>query len=851
MQCIRLTKVITNLLILLSTLTINNQVSIAQGKIETSVTVPSFSWEINGVGAQVQPVLKLNISETKGLSAKAWSIYFNSIKKPFISKEDLEKFVLTKLNGDLYNLKPLPGLALTNTQKEVRLNLSVPEIRNYTELPTGFYLVFNDAPEKGHSLRNTSIPFGGIEPEIALRSYKTNASFANIDKIEPSLIFPSPVSLTLQKGFFILKGELEIATAPAFTKEARLLGDELAEILGKKPVIKAKKSKTTAISLEIGTAGEEGYSLECNQNGITIRAAEASGIFYGIQSLKTLFPPTIWSSVQQQIEVPAVSVSDAPRFKHRALLIDVARNFQPKENIYKVLDLMAIYKMNVLHFHLVDDEGWRVEIDGLPELTSVGGKRGHSLDVNKMLPPSYGSGPSTENSFGTGYYSKEDYIAILKYATLRYITVIPEIESPGHARAAIKSMDARYAALLKMNDKKNAEAYLLRDLKDGSIYHSVQGWTDNVMNPALPSTYHFIKKVTSELVKIYKEANAPLKTIHMGGDEVPEGVWTKSPMVNKLIASDGKVKDAYGMWTYYFTKVNAILKEQNLSLSSWEEVGLKKTLVNGKGKWVMDPEVSQNGYTLDVWNNIIGTGAEDLAYRLANQGFKVVLSNVTNNYLDMAYNNSFYEHGMNWAGFVNVDKPFYFNPLNYYLTTTENEYGHSVPQEFFKNKELLNGNSVENIVGLQAALWSETIVKDGLLEYLLLPKILGAAERAWAKAPEWATISDPIFESNAYKSSWNTFTATIGLRELPRLDHYMGGFQYRIPEPGVEKTEGVVKANVQLPGFIIRYTTDGTEPTASSEIYSKPVPAKGTVTLKVFNGAGRSGKKVTVSAKND
>jgi hexosaminidase len=143
-------------------------------------------------------------------------------------------------------------------------------------------------------------------------------------------------------------------------------------------------------------------------------------------------------------------------------------------------------------------------------------------------------------------------------------------------------------------------------------------------------------------------------------------------------------------------------------------------------------------------------------------------------------------------------------------------------------------------------LWSETIGQDGLLEYMLLPKLLGAAERAWAKEPEWATLSDPIFESKAYKNSWNKFTSTIGLRELPRLDHYMGGFQYRIPEPGVEKVNGVIKANVQIPGFTIRYTTNGTEPNQSSKIYTEPIHAKGTITLKVFNGEGRSGKKVTI-----
>src|SRR5690606_9977039 len=141
--------------------------------------------------------------------------------------------------------------------------------------------------------------------------------------------------------------------------------------------------------------------------------SEAAGVFYAVQSLKSMFPPNSWSGKQRSISISAVEVADEPRFGYRAFMMDVARNFQPKEQVLKVLDLMSSYKLNVLHFHLNDDEGWRLEIPSLPELTEVGAKRAHNTK-GQSLPPSYGSGPDTTNQAGTGYYSKSDFIEILK-----------------------------------------------------------------------------------------------------------------------------------------------------------------------------------------------------------------------------------------------------------------------------------------------------------------------------------------------------------------------------------------------------------------------------------------------------
>ena len=184
-----------------------------------------------------------------------------------------------------------------------------------------------------------------------------------------------------------------------------------------------------------------------------IFAGTNAGIFYGIQSLRQLLPLTAKGTAS----IPAITVKDEPRFAFRSFSLDVARNFHSKAQVLRMLDVMAVYKVNTLHLHMSDDEGWRVEIAGLPELTAVGGRRAHGVNELEALQPAYGSGPDVVNTSGSGFYTRADYIEILRFARQRHIKVIPEIEMPGHARAAIKSMDARYDRLMKAGKNGGSE----------------------------------------------------------------------------------------------------------------------------------------------------------------------------------------------------------------------------------------------------------------------------------------------------------------------------------------------------------------------------------------------------------
>jgi hexosaminidase len=593
----------------------------------------------------------------------------------------------------------------------------------------------------------------------------------------------------------------------------------------------------------------EGYAMEVKPKAIIIVASAPTGVFYGIQSLLSLISPSAYAKPQSEIKIQCVEIQDAPRFGYRAFMLDVGRNFQTKKQVERLLDLLALYKINTFHFHLTEDEGWRLEIPSLPELTEVGSQRGHTIDSKQFLPACHGSGPETGKLAGSGFYTKADYIEILKYANERHITIITEIEAPGHARAAIKAMNARYAKLMAQGKKAEAQKYLLYDLNDQSQYSSAQAWNDNVIDVSLPSTYNFIGTVINDIITMYKEAGAPLKMIHFGGDEVPAHVWEKSPAYLALQANHPEIQNTGDLWYYFYGKVNEMVKAKGLNLAGWEEMALRKTKLDGKPVYVPNPDFMPEHLQVDVWNNTIGDGNEDLAYRLANSGYKTVLSCVTNLYFDMAHYKSFDEPGYYWGAFSDIDKPFSFIPFDYFKNTKVDKNGLPINPNIFIGKQRLTDYGKSNIIGLQCALWGETVKTQEREEYMLLPRLLGFAERAWAQDPEWATTNDTTKSQQLYAQAWSNFLNVLGKRELPRLDHLNGGYSYRIPKPGVIEQNGKLVANEQFPGMTIRYTTNGRDPDAKSSVYNDGVTIENSlIKFRAFNNKGR-GSNVTEIAK--
>ena len=814
----------------------------------------SITWGViennhNGETASLTELTLTNKGK-QALPATGWKIYFNFVRD--IREEGVTGNVeIRQVNGDFFYIAPKAGFKTLGRNKSMKIDfVSSDWVVNFTDAPRGFYLVWDNGGAPVAINNFTVLPsttpkqylrFAGDKVGLITPTdlYNQNKSTVDLPAEKLVKIFPTPREYKETGGNYQLNATVTIATDDAFQKEANYLANALQKLLGKKPTVQI--GSNGAIVLRKKESAAEGYGLKVSANGIEIEGGDASGAFYAVQSLLTLMPPSAFAGVQA-ISIPNVEVKDAPRFSYRAFMLDVGRNFQPKSEILKILDLMALYKLNTFHFHFSEDEGWRVQMASLPELTEVGGKRGHTLDNKSFLQPAYGSGPDTTNPRGSGFYSTKDFIEILKYATDRHISVIPEIETPGHARAAVMSMNARYEKYKKAGDLAEAERYLLHDIYDASRYQSVQMWNDNVIDVSLPSTYSFLERVIDDIREMYHQAGAPLKTIHMGGDEVPGGVWERSPAYILLRKNNPAIQSTDDLWYYYYGKVNRILKQRGLFLSGWEEVGMRKTMLDGQKSSVPNPDFVNEHFQLDVWNNVLGWGAEDLAYKLANAGYKVVLSCVSNNYFDMAYYKDFSEPGYYWGSFVDVDKPFYFIPYDYFKNSKEDRMGNPIDPAIFVGKQRLTDYGKSNIVGVKGLLWAENLISTDRLEYMLLPKLFGVAERAWARDPDWATESDKTKAETLYQSAWSHFVNVIGKRELPRMDYYAGGWNYRIPVPGLSAEGGDLKANMQIPGFVLRYTTDGSEPTSKSKIYSGVITEKGKIRIKAFDGRGRSGR---------
>ncbi|HEY4322458.1 MAG TPA: family 20 glycosylhydrolase [Mucilaginibacter sp.] len=778
--------------------------------------------------------------------AIGWRMYFNSARL-IVSETVTGNAKISFVNGDLFSLMPTSTFPELKPKESVRIEFIGEEpVVNVTDGPEGFYIVWYDEPTKGYNTGALTIkPFkpnyaGLITPAII---YDQNKIVQDIPEQQLKKVFPTPASYRSADGVFIVDKNVIIGAAPTekFATETNLLKEYLESLMGERFATKPGTGLVKMINiLYEGDLMPEDYRLTVNTGGITILASAPAGAFYGIQSLKTLIPSSALTSPKKEIEIPCVQIKDGPRFPYRAFMIDVARNFQPKSEIFRVLDVMALYKLNVFHMHLTDDEGWRLEIPSLPELTSVGAKRGHTLDAKNNLPPSHGSGGEIENKTGTGYYTKADFIEILKYADKLHIMVVPEMEAPGHARSAVKAMNNRYARLLAQGKKDEAERFLLSDPNDKSVYSTAQYWTDNVIDVSLPSTYNFVETVINDIVNLYKEAGVPLTTINWGGDEVPKGVWEKSPAYLTLKATHPEIQSTADLWYYFYGRVNQLMKAKGLFLAGWEEMALRKTTIDGNPFYVPNPDFMPEHLQAEVWNNTLGGGNEDLAYKLANAGYKTVLTCVTNLYFDMAHYKSYDEPGYYWGAFADIDKPFSFIPFDYFKNSKVDKNGLPLDRSIFIGKQRLTDYGKTNIIGLQSAVWGENIKSIERLEYMMLPRLLGFAERAWAKDPDWATEKNAAKSDSLYQVAWVNFLNVLGKRELPRLNYYNGGYNYRIPKPGVILQDGKYRANEQFPGLTIRYTANGKDPDTKSKIYNDAVTNDGSaLKFRAFDTKGR------------
>lgn len=797
------------------------------------------------------------------LENKGWTMYFSFNACRPINQDSLPKTVkIDHINGDFFKLTPTETFPLIKKgEKFVLPIVSSPWAIKNTDVPGGFYFVFNDS-EKAEPSEFTLAP-GYTTPEqinktkddkniipTAQTRFDANKSVSLIPANEVQKIIPTPVVFAQSEEELTITSEVVIKHGEGLNKEADYLANALKQNLGAKPSISSDVATSNSITLAIGEVsindimknpGDEAYTLDITKDGITITGSDKAGVFYGIQSLRALLPVATFTSAQKEITLTATHVEDYPGLTYRGMHLDVARNFQSKESVLKLLDMMAFYKLNIFHFHFIDDEGWRLEIEELPELTEVGSKRGHTLDESENLIPSYGSGGVVEGSNGTGHYTRAEFIEILKYATERHIEVIPELDMPGHARAAIKSMNARYNKYIANGDTAKATEYLLADLDDKSEYKSVQIFTDNVVCVCQSSTYKFLQTVLDDVVEMYQEAGAPITTIHTGGDEVPHGVWEKSPVCDEFMANNEEINDVKDLKGYFLSTFNNMIVEKGLKTAGWEEIGMHLEMVDGKEAKTINPEFVDQGFQTYSWNSVYGWGGEEVGYKLANAGYKTVLSNVTNLYFDLAYDKDPAEPGFYWGGFVTTETAYSFLPYDVYSSIPCDLNGNPIPKDALADKEPLSEVGRANIQGIQGQLWTETVLSSERMDYMIYPRLIALAERAWTPTPSWQGQGE-----EAYAIAWNGFANAMGQREMPRMDHLFRGVLYRVPMPGAVIEEGNLMANITFPGLTIRYTTDGTEPTPESAVYTESVTVTGEVKLKAFTPSGRASRTLSV-----
>ncbi|MEP6737342.1 MAG: family 20 glycosylhydrolase [Chryseolinea sp.] len=809
------------------------------------------------------------------LSDKNWALFFNMAPRPILDNNEAQPALVKHINGDWYKLVPESGFDLP-PGKSVTIDYRGTEaVIKETDRPLAPYFAFYDNHQAETNLTEvldyTWSPFTtkdqinrttqDEEPiPTAAWKYKNNLELKELPTPIAN-IHPAPYKINIKNGFTSITDEFEIVYPPELKNESKYLASSLKDLTGKIFKTSEKSTKGKLITLALGKikvnqSVHEAYRLDVNGNGVVITGSDPAGVFYGIQSLRSLIPLSSFQKKNSSFDIPQLTIEDAPRFQFRGLQLDVSRNFQTKETILQLLDLMSFYKLNRFLFYTTEDEGFRLEIKDLPELTEVGAQRQHTYGKEApVLHPGYGSGPfaKQEGKYGHGYYSHDDFIEILKYAKDRHIKVIPELNFPGHARAAIKAMEARYETLMQRGNDDDAKEYRLIDPDDKSEYLSAQGYTDNVVAVSLESTYHFYEKVVSEITAMYTEAGLTLDEFHSGGDEVPEGAWTKSPLALALMKEHPEVRDPHNLQTYFFRELLKRLKTRNLQIDGWEEVFMVKA---PDGNYQPNEEFVGQRVVPFIWNNLFDH--PDLGYRLANAGYDVVLCNVSNFYFDLAYNKDPEEPGLYWAGFVDTRNAWTFAPYDMYKTTQKNSMGQNLDLEGTHNgKDISKGIVVErlkreaqkHILGVEAQVWSETIKGQDMMEYYVLPKLIGFAESAWTKERVWETIENKSQRMPVILQGWNAFANDLAKKELPRMSYLNGGYNYRIPPPGAILDHGELKANVEYPGLIIRYTTDGTEPTDKSIVYNGAVKVKGIVRIRSFDVSGRSSKVIEIKTE--
>ena len=493
-------------------------------------------------------------------------------------------------------------------------------------------------------------------------------------------IVPKPNQIIPREGRFKLSNKVRLVVPPD-APEVKEIANGLAERLKLTAGISLKETESAdgkpaiCFVVEEGMA-KEGYKLSVTSNLITLSASQPNGFFYGVQTIFQLLPPAVYGKQMDKKanwSIPAVEIEDAPRFAYRGLMLDVCRHYVPIEYIYKFIDQLAMNKMNTFHWHLTDDQGWRIEIKKYPKLTEVGSKREKTL-----IDYYYVNYPQVfdEEEHG-GYYTQEQIKDVVAYAASKYINVIPEIEMPGHALAALASYPE-----------------LSCDSTQTYKVSPTWGVFEQVFRPS-ETTFKFFEGVMDEVVELF-----PSEYIHIGGDECPKTAWKNSTFCQQLICQLGLRDDVTP------SKVDGVKHSKEDKLQSYFVTRMEKYL-NGKGRNIIGwDEILEGGLapnaTVMSWRGVEG------GLNAAKAGHNAIMTPMPYAYLD------FYQEDPAIApttigGYTTLKKTYSYNP---------------VPDDA---DELVK----KHVIGMQGNIWREYMKNSDRTDYQAFPRAMAIAETGW------------------------------------------------------------------------------------------------------------------------
>ena len=491
-------------------------------------------------------------------------------------------------------------------------------------------------------------------------------------------IVPAPAEIKVSGGsnFTVTKNTVLVLEGSGLENISKLFNDYMQTMYGMKLKISKKEIEKNSIVLNferMDKPTQGAYTIRVNSKGVYISGDNESGVFYGIQTLLQLLPSINPKSEigNLKLEVPQLSITDYPRFAYRGMHLDVGRHFFPVDFIKKYIDYLALHKFNYFHWHLTEDQGWRIEIKKYPLLTSVGGFRNGTI---------IGRHPGKGNDslrYG-GFYTQEQIKEVVKYAADRYITIIPEIEMPGHSSAAI----AAYPQLSCFPDEstKIDSTTPWAGSREGKQVQQTWGVFKDVFCPS-EYTFNFLQDVLDEVMLLF-----PSTYIHIGGDECPKESWKLSDFCQQLI-KEKNLKDEHGLQSYFIQRIEKYLNSKGRKIIGWDEI--------------LEGGLAPNA-TVMSWRG------EEGGIAAAKQNHDVIMTPESYVYLNESQTKN--EDSLTYGGFLPLEKVYGYEP----------------------QPATLNADEAKHILGAQGNVWTEYMTNDKNVEYMIFPRMSALSEVLWS-----------------------------------------------------------------------------------------------------------------------